>query len=302
VTDSLLLPPYKLIPDPQECLRLCSLWSMIDTPTANLLNHASGLTKMRDGMKARYQALLNIGFGSVEYSDADREDIRKMDAALRPWFVSHELAVSLSRLDMVMDYAADPDCHIDDLADQLGILLEIAEDELSRKLFLHIPAEDMNLYRHPEMYFSATMKAFPSAVDDIKEACRCFALESFSASVFHCMAIAQQGLYALSVDLKVQPKHPLHLSEWQAIIEGLEKQIVAFRSLPRGEMKDDVLSYYSECAVQFRYFKDAWRNHICHMRDQYTRQSAWVIFTGVQTFMEHLSKRVTELPVPPIEA
>ena len=299
MTSPLNLPPCR-IPEIQEGLRLCSLWDMIDTPAANLFNHASGLTKIRDNMKARYQALLNIGFGSVEYSDADREDMRNLDAALRPWFISHELAVSLSRLDMVMEYAADPDCHIDNLADQLGILLEIVEDEMSRKLFLHIPAEDMNLYRHPEKYFAATMKAFPSAVEDIKEACRCFALESFSASVFHCMAIAQQGLYALAVELKVQPKHPLPLSEWMEIIRVIEAKVATFRNLSREE--NETLSYYSECAVQFHYFKDAWRNHICHMRHVYTRQEAWAIFTGVQTFMERLSKRMTELPVPPIEA
>ena len=114
------------------------------------------------------------------------------------------------------------------------------------------------------------------------------------------MGIVQRGLYALAMELKVEFPYALHLAEWQKIIESIEKKIEPFRDLPRGSLKDDKLSYYSECAAQFRYFKDAWRNHVAHMREQYTQRQALVTLTSVQEFMECLSKRITEIPIPPI--
>ena len=298
----ILPPPYNFFPNEENSLRVCSLWDMIDTPTWNLVNHASGLTDIRDRMKARYHAAINVGMGPLEYSDNDRNSIEVMDTVMRPWLQSHHLVASLDRLDRVVEYSRDPDCHIDDLADKITALLEALEDELKRKIFLYLPSEFADFYQHPEKVFPETLKSFPSAADDIREACRCYALEANSACVFHCMGIVQRGLYALAVELKVELKFPLHLAEWQTIIDSIEKKIEPMRDGPRGTAKDDQLSYYSECASQFRYFKDAWRNHIAHMRENYSQSQARTVLSHVQEFMECLFRRIKEIPVPPITA
>jgi hypothetical protein len=291
--ETLLFPPYNFSYDIEKSLRLCSLWDMIDTPTSNIVNHASGITQMRDNMKARYHALINVGYGSVDFSESDKEGIRSMDNAMRPWLVSHDLHASIDRLDRVVEYANDPDCHIDDLADLLDTLLEVMEGELRRKLFFSLPSEDMRFYQHPELVFPATLKAFPSAKHDIKEACRCYALEVNTACVFHSMAVAQTGLHALAGELGVAFSYSLDLAEWQAVIEAIENKLEPMRHLPRAE-RAEILPFYSECAVQFRYFKDAWRNHVCHMREVYDRDQAHSILLHVRDFMEKLSTRIKE--------
>jgi hypothetical protein len=274
---------------------------MINTPTVNLVNHAAGLTKMRDDMKARYQSYMKIGFGAVEYSDDDRENIRKLEAAMRPWLETHELHASLDRLDRVMAEAHDSDCHILDLAAQIEMFQQVMEDELSRKLFFCVPDEDMKFYRYPEKFFAATWEAFPSAKDDIREACRAYSLEIHSGCVFHAMGILQSGLYALATDIGVTLRFPFQLADWCQIIRGIEDKIKPMRDLPRSAERDEKISFYSECAAQFHYFKDAWRNHICHMRESYKRQQAHSILTGTKEFMECLSRRVREVPLPSME-
>ncbi len=118
---------------------------MLNTQTWNLVNHASNLTDIRDRMKARYHAAINVGVGSVEYSADDRISIAVINGVMRPWMLAHHLTASLDRLDRVVEYSKDSDCHIDDLADKITALLEALEDELKRKMFFYLPSEYADL-------------------------------------------------------------------------------------------------------------------------------------------------------------
>jgi hypothetical protein len=273
---------------------LCTLWDMIDTPTWNLVNHASNLTAIRDNMKARYHALIGGGYASVKFSENDRESIQVMDAVMRPWLHSHHMFSSIDRLDRVMEYAAEAGSHVDDVANLLTTLLQAMEDELKRRKFLYVPHEDAEMYEHPEKCFSKTLTAFPSAKHDIEEACKCFALGLYTACVFHSMAVLQVGLYAMAKDLGVSFKHSIQLAEWQGVIAGIEAKIEPLRHMPKSDQRDELLSFFSGCAAQFRYFKDAWRNHVAHMREVYSRVQAQSVLLHVQDFMEQVSTRLQE--------
>jgi hypothetical protein len=112
---------------------------MISSPTYKIVNHAFGLQRMHDDLKSRfhkYLASTREDWSYVQYSDTDKSGIASMDANMRPWLVSHELSGSLDRLDRIVAYASDPDCHIDDLANQINTLMEVLEDELTRKVIL----------------------------------------------------------------------------------------------------------------------------------------------------------------------
>jgi hypothetical protein len=52
------------------------------------------------------------------------------------------------------------------------------------------------------------------------------------------------------------------------VIDRIEAKIrEREKALKRGQEKDATLKFYSQAAVQFRYFKDAWRNHVAHLRE-----------------------------------
>lgn len=113
------------------------------------------------------------------------------------------------------------------------------------------------------------------------------------------MGILQAGLYAQATALNVTLTVPLHLAQWHMIIQLIEAKIVDMRkALPKGDLRDDLVTFHAQAASQFRYFKDAWRNHVAHMRDVYDRDMAHSIMTHTKDFMEHLSTRLNELPIP----
>lgn len=90
-------------------------------------------------------------------------------------------------------------------------------------------------------------------------------------------------------------RYPVELAEWGEVLSAIERQIEPLRNQARSAERDERVKFLSECAVQFRYFKDAWRNHVAHMRESYDRDQAHSILLHVRDFMEKLSTRVVEV-------
>jgi hypothetical protein len=178
----------------------------------------------------------------------------------------------------------------------LGLLLQAVKKELAEIFFLHLSGPDAALYRAPFGQMIKTYAAFPSAKADITDASRCYALGLGNACVFHCMGILQYGLHSLARDRAVEFEWSIELENWQSIIEKIEAAIREIQKAKRSNTKDEDLKFYSEAAVQFRYFKDAWRNHVCHQRQRYDLHQAYSILTHVGDFMELLSLRLKEIP------
>ena len=60
--------------------------------------------------------------------------------------------------------------------------------------------------------------------------------------------------------------------------------------LPKSPENSVRLRHLSAAAVQFRYFKDAWRNHSTHSRAWYDEFVARSIFNHVGQFMQELGE------------
>ena len=60
--------------------------------------------------------------------------------------------------------------------------------------------------------------------------------------------------------------------------------------MKKGWEKDETLSFYSRVALQFRYFKDAWRNHVDHNREVYDADQAHSILIHARDFIKELAE------------
>jgi hypothetical protein len=141
---------------------------------------------------------------------------------------------------------------------------------------------------------------FPSAVEDIKEAGNCYAHGNYTATVFHLMRVVEHGLRALARQLRVTFKSktgasiPMELQQWEVIIGKIESKIDDISKRPKSKRKSEDLQFYSEAAKEFRYFKEAWRNHVSHSRVIYDKHDAAKVIEHVRDFMQHISTRVRE--------
>jgi hypothetical protein len=181
---------------------------------------------------------------------------------------------------------------------ELTSLSEATIDELRRHVFVHVPAQKLEFADKPDQLFGVSWTAYPSAQENMASACRCYALGEDTASVFYSMGVLQKGLEALAKHLNVSFPAPLEAQQWQTIIDKLDAEIAQRTKMAaqqtQSSAKDEELKFYANTSLQFRYFKDAWRNDTAHFRRTYDSDEARTVLTHVKNFMVALSQKVKE--------
>ena len=154
--------------------------------------------------------------------------------------------------------------------------------ELCEHVFFRIPSDEKPFYDVIQLT-TAAMNAFPSAVPEIDNAGKCFALDQPTACVLHLMRSLETPLASLIAALNFTPSNP----NWQTVINECEREIRKLTDKADQE-------FYGEAAANFLYFKNAWRNHAMHGRDTYDKRQAFDMMMHVRGFMAVLSKRLCE--------
>jgi len=170
------------------------------------------------------------------------------------------------------------------------LLQEVTYDlveELRAPMFVSIEPDLRSFYEQSDMLFGGEVaSAFPDAAKDISAANRCYALDEWTACVFHAMRVLEHGLRLAAERFAVD----FSVDSWHTVIRGIEGSLHALRNkqvLTEQDRKE--ITYYSEAASQFRYFKDAWRNHVSHARTHYDEGDAEKVLRHVREFMQHLA-------------
>jgi hypothetical protein len=206
-----------------------------------------------------------------------------------------ELEKSCRELNLVVSALLAKDA-IEDLprtAREFDVLISAFTAELKSHLFLFVPT---HLAKYYELTLQSTITTrFPHASKEIVAAGNCLAAGLFTASVFHSMRAAEIGLRVLGNELGVFfPDKPLELAEWQQILEQAESKIKAMKSLQPKQHREEELNFFSQAAVQFTYFKDAWRVRVAHARETYEENPAIRVFNHTLEFFETLATRLKE--------
>jgi hypothetical protein len=168
---------------------------------------------------------------------------------------------------------------------QMGIRFQ---EETGDVIAYHLTPEEHDLYGSPTKDWQDVLSAFPSTLVDVEEAGRCFALGRYTASVFHSMRILEIGLAALGQEFGVATDR----TNWGEIIRNIQNAIEG-KSIAQGAGWADQ-QFYSEATQDFRFFKDAWRNHVMHVRLPVDEEKAKVIGHSVRHFMSHLATKLSE--------
>lgn len=135
-------------------------------------------------------------------------------------------------------------------------------------------------------------KPWPIVLENLDDARFCYGFDQFTASVFHSMRAAEPILTSLARSLaNVDPSR----EQWQTLIERIESAIKEFDKLPKGPDRDKKQAAYSDIAMQFRYLKNAWRNHVMHSRGDYKERDAREIWWHVKRSLEKTIKELPEL-------
>jgi hypothetical protein len=187
-------------------------------------------------------------------------------------------------------------CEVGTTIEALNRYKEDIFSEIDKKKF-HRIADDRSDFVDNDLLFGANVwGAFPSAREDLKASGNCLAAECHSAAVFHLMRVAEIGLRGLAFDRRIRiPKNrPVELATWEAIIKELEAAEDEIRTFPQTLAREAQFDFYHGALMQFRAFKNVFRNQIMHTRKTFDRLRAESIFNQVKAFMDTLASRITE--------
>lgn len=170
-------------------------------------------------------------------------------------------------------------------------LRERIEDELQDRVFMLVQPHRVQYCMNRALFGDEVNTAFPLAVFDIVGAGNCYACGQFNPTVFHSMRVLEHGLEWISGQLGVE----FGLDSWHVVLNKIESEIKEMQKQARGPSKIARLTFYSEAAKEFTYFKDAWRNHVMHGRGNYDEEASKRIMDHVGHFMKQLAPQVLSL-------
>jgi len=195
---------------------------------------------------------------------------------------------------VVQDYNANVHTY-----DQAGSTVQnvtaVYQQELSREFFAYIESDKRKYMRSFDesitnpAYGAAALNAFPRSHRDMALAGNCYACGFNDACVFHLMRVLEHSLAGMATFFS----EPFANENWHNIIERLESKIRKINSSLGPDWKEKQ-KFYFQAACEFMFFKDAWRNHVMHGRDEYDDESAQNIYSHVCRFMKHLAEGFQE--------
>jgi len=107
---------------------------------------------------------------------------------------------------------------------------------------------------------------------------------------FILMRALEYPLNAMANALNVTINNP----NWHQVLKDCEDKISEMGNPPAAANWKEDKEFYSEAALNFRYFKDAWRNHVSHGRHTYDKREAYDIMVHVAGFMDHLATKIKD--------
>jgi hypothetical protein len=234
-------------------------------------------------LDAEFGTGMAVEWGQVEQVLSDiLEVVKKLP-------LSHSLVTQVERA--LGDAKKHDVVYVQHLRVVVGEISHNVVSELASHLCFFVGSEFKWHYLTPERVTGSAFESiFPDSVKDAHDGIRCFILDQWTASVFHFMRVLEHGIRHIGVEVGL-PEENLKQENWKNIIDQVEKKIRGMEGLPKSEDKSVQLSYFSEAASNFRYFKDAWRNHVAHSRVSYDSKDAKRVMDHVIDFMQHLAAR-----------
>jgi len=159
-------------------------------------------------------------------------------------------------------------------------------------------------------------QAFPKARFDGQQMAVCIIAGASTATVFHLMRIVEWGVRALGHDLGIKrvkdilkPKPggrllkpvvrftPIEHLPWEKLHSQLRVKVDKRLShLRPGPSKDAKQRFYGSVLHDFHNFKDAWRNHVMHTRDEFGEAEAMRVLSYVERFMDEIASHISPVP------
>jgi hypothetical protein len=139
----------------------------------------------------------------------------------------------------------------------------------------------------------------PEANKEISVAGDCFAIEAYTACVFHLMRAVEIGARVMisksGLNAEKYLQRPIEMCEWEELIHALNKSLDDLRPGTRSDpKKKDKLEHYTQLVGIFMHFRGPWRNKVSHVRHVYRPGETKDAMDNTRQFLVLLAQRARE--------
>ena len=175
---------------------------------------------------------------------------------------------------------------VQDAGGAIRHLRQTLASEMQHLTYFEVTRDRAPFYSNPEPFGPKVAKKYHKASYDIEQASRCYALDRYTATVFHLMRAMEVSVRALARKLKVtfDPR----TASWGEVLRLID---TAMKALPRATVKEQALK--DKCAEAYTllfHVKNVWRNETMHPKKKYDDTEAIEIFNAVKSFMNYMLK------------
>jgi hypothetical protein len=296
--------PFRICPD-----RLWSLWDMFTRLLlVRFLTQLKFLDEVEEDVDSRLLQLeLDRNHGTLPglerpspfVTNEDKDYAAKLFIDFREHSDNFGFERTPDRIGRFEKQLKSTNVKLEGYKNQLRTLHEAIEDDARRRFFFYLPIEKTKRYFGRNKAWKAVKDKFRSAIPVIDEAELCLVVEANNSAVYQAMMVLEKELRSLAKELNVS----YGVDQWSVVIQNIESEITKQdKILPKGQEKTETLKFFSQAAVEFRHFKDAWRNHVAYARGDYDNHQALSIISHVHDFMTQLSARLSEIEEEDVES
>jgi len=256
--------------------------------------YATGFYKIAIDLE-RMRVFAGVSAAKSKINSVTQADFEKVLASMKVECknleLNHTLSMVLSIESNYRNKVAETDSYFSkgytesDLFHDLDTLNMSFINELGSDLIFRIAPSKIDYFEKDDLFGAEVTISFPSAVEDVRNAGTCFAVEQWDASVFHLMRVLERGLRVLATKFNI----PFQNTTWNTIIQDIETNIGGINPSFGADWREQ-RTFYSETARHFRFLKDAWRNHIMHLGDAYDEGRALSVLRHVHELTQTLAK------------
>jgi hypothetical protein len=177
-------------------------------------------------------------------------------------------------------------------------LLARATDQMKARLVLVIRSDRKRFYEQGTLCLGDDVAdKFQSAAYEIDEAAKCFALDRYTAAVFHLMRTMEFGIKAVARCLQIpDPIKPAERN-WGKMLGRIAGGMNAKWPTSADRTNGDG-AIFEGLHASLDAIKNAWRNPTMHVENNYNEEEADHIFGVVMGFMKKLASRCDENGLP----
>jgi len=157
-------------------------------------------------------------------------------------------------------------------------------DDLKRKMMYCVESDRTQFCDPQWLSTSVIASKFPTAFKELQSAGRSYAFGEGPASAFHSMRALEVGLGVIAARFGVGFDH----ANWHPIIEEIESKIRDISKAPKSQQRLDDEKFFGGLGRHFMFLKNGWRNHVMHIRENYTDREA-------RQMLDHVTDLLTEM-------